>query len=116
MMLIRRGTPCDRRNKAPTAERRNGFDRVIQERFKGLTVLPTLESHNNKDRTARIIRRTFATHSDIAGVYVMGSEAAMALQTVADLCDTSKLVIVAHERTPTTEAMLRDDTVDALVG
>ncbi len=60
-------------------ERRLGFDEVINADYPHLTVLPSLETYGDPERTARIIGISFASHPDICGVYVLGSEARLPL-------------------------------------
>jgi LacI family transcriptional regulator len=96
-------------------ERRLGFDQVIAQDFPHLTVLPSLETHGDADRSLRIIRRSFASHDTIAGVYVASSEARVPLEVVAGITMRERPVIIAHEHTPFTEAALRASQIDALI-
>lgn len=96
-------------------ERRLGFDEVINADYPGLTVLPSLETHGDAERTDRIIRTTFASNPEISGVYMLGSEARLPLQTVTQLTGAGRAVIIAHERTPCTEAALRSGVIDVLI-
>ena len=93
-------------------QRRLGFDQIIGRDYPHLTVLPSLETHSDPDRTARILTASFGSHPDITGLYVLGSEARMTLQRMpAAACP----VIIAHERTPFTEAGLQTGQIDALI-
>ena len=96
-------------------ERRLGFDEVINADFPGLTVLPSLETYGDAERTEHILAMTFASHPDISGVYVLGSEARIPLQLVERILPGAKPIIIAHERTPFTEAGLRSGQIDALI-
>jgi LacI family transcriptional regulator len=96
-------------------ERRLGFDEVINADYPHLTVLPSLETYGDPDRTARIIRGSFASHRDIAGVYVLGSEARVPLAVVTDIAAAAQPIIIAHERTPFTEAALMAQRIAALI-
>ena len=93
-------------------ERRLGFDAVISRDYPHLTVLPSLETHSDPDRTARILSASFTSHPDITGLYVLGSEARMPLQRVPP---TAHPVIIAHERTPYTESALQSGQIAALI-
>lgn len=106
-------------------ERRLGFDEIITRDYPYLTVLPSLETHGDAERTARIIRNSFASHRQIVGVYIASSEARAPLEVVTEEVVTEKVmtgqpdlgrpVIIAHERTPFTEAALMAGRIDALI-
>lgn len=96
-------------------ERRLGFDEVINADYPHLTVLPSLETRGEAERTDRIIRTTFARNPDISGIYILSSEARLPLETVTQITDGGRPVIIAHERTQFTEAALLSRRIDALI-
>ncbi len=96
-------------------ERRLGFDAVINADYPHLTVLPSLETYGDAERTGRVIRGSFARNPGLAGVYILGSEARIPLEVVAEVADAGQPVIIAHERTPFTEAALLSRRIDALI-
>ncbi|MEO8244431.1 MAG: LacI family DNA-binding transcriptional regulator [bacterium] len=96
-------------------ERRLGFDEVIGADYPHLTVLPSLETHGDPDRTERIVTASFRNHPDITGVYVLGSEARLPLQAITCNRDADPPAIIAHERTPFTETGLMTRQIDALI-
>ena len=96
-------------------ERRLGFDEVINADYPHLTVLPSLETYGDAERTERVIRGSFTRNPGLAGVYILGSEARIPLQTLARVSGTPPPVIIAHERTPFTEAALLSSQIDALI-
>jgi LacI family transcriptional regulator len=96
-------------------ERRLGFDQVMTRHFANLAVLPSLETHGDPDRTQRIIRNSFLNHPDIIGVYVLSSEARRPLEAVATAQGHDQPIIIAHERTPFTEAALLDRQIDGVI-
>ena len=96
-------------------ERRLGFDEVINTDYPHLTVLPSLETYGDPDRTARIIGSSFTSHRTIAGVYVLSSEARLPLEVVTRQTVAGHPLIIAHERTPFTEAALVSNRIDALI-
>ena len=95
-------------------ERRLGFDEGINADDPHLTVLPSLETYGEAERTARVILGSFASHPSLAGVYILGSEARIPPEILAGI-PNAKPVIIAHERTPFTEAALLSDHIDALI-
>lgn len=96
-------------------ERRLGFDQVISPDYQQFHALPTLETHGYPDRTNLVLKNAFAAHKDIVGLYIMGSEARVAIEFARKLHGDGKLITVAHERTPSTEQALRENTLDALI-
>jgi LacI family transcriptional regulator len=102
-------------NARDSLERRLGFDTVINADYPHLTVLPSLETNADPERAARIIRSALVSHPSVAGIYVLGSEARVPLQVLAGLPVAGPRTIIAHERTPFTEAALRSGQIDALI-
>lgn len=96
-------------------ERRLGFDGVINGAFGALNVLPSLETHGDPDRARRIIETVFAAHDDLTGLYIMGSEARIPLDLARRSCPRRMPITVAHERTPSTVAALREGKLDAVI-
>ncbi|MEM7633916.1 MAG: LacI family DNA-binding transcriptional regulator [Pseudomonadota bacterium] len=96
-------------------QRRLGFDNILNSRFPDLSALPSLETHGDEARTGRIIARTFEHHDDIVAVYVMSSEARIPVTHIAGCYDLEKLAVVVHERTPFSEASIRDEQIDAII-
>lgn len=96
-------------------QRRLGFDRVLNTCFPALRALPSLETHNDEARAHRIISRQLEADADIVAVYVLNSEARIAVEQVANCRELTTLTIVVHERTPFTETALLNDQIDAVV-
>lgn len=96
-------------------ERRLGFDEVLNSDYPHLTALPSLETYGDAERSARVIANSFASHPDIAGVYILGSEARIPLEILTALPRPVQPVIIAHERTPFSEAALLSNRIDALI-
>ena len=96
-------------------ERRLGFDRIMSRGYPQFHALPTLETHGTPERTNLVLTNAFAAHKDIVGLYIMGSEARVAIDFAQSLRGKEKIVTIAHERTPSTEQALRANTLDALI-
>ncbi len=95
-------------------ERRLGFDEVINREYPGLLPLPSVETRGDTARTRRIFETVFANHPDITGLYVMSAEARIPVGEIARIA-TKPLVKIVHERTPFTEAALRNGEIDAVI-
>ncbi|MEH6725849.1 MAG: LacI family DNA-binding transcriptional regulator [Hyphomicrobiales bacterium] len=96
-------------------ERRIGFDRIINEKFPHLEVLPSLETYADPARAKRIIERSFQFNKDIIAVYVLSSEARIPIKAVSECADLESLCAVAHERTPFTEEAIRAEQLKAII-
>lgn len=96
-------------------ERRLGFDAVINADYPQLSVLPSLETYGDRERAAHVIRNSFDSHDDIIGIYILSSEARVPLEVVLKEVKSRHRVIIAHERTPFTEASLKSGQIDALI-
>ncbi|MEQ9260884.1 MAG: LacI family DNA-binding transcriptional regulator [Roseovarius sp.] len=102
-------------NSLDSVERRLGFDTVLTKDFPRLTALPSVETYGDPARTRAVIANSYANHPDIVGAYLLSSEARPALMALCEASDPSAQVILAHERTAFTEAMLREGTLDAVI-
>lgn len=105
----------DTMQSASSLGRRLGFDGVINQHFAHLTVLPSLETYGDKDRTNRVVKTVLDAHPDLVGVYVIGSEARLPLNAIRQSGRSRDLITIVHERTPTTVAALKTGQVDAVV-
>ncbi len=96
-------------------ERRLGFDAVVIADFPDLSVLPSLETYGDPARTAQIIHSAIHDFSDVAGVYIMSSEARIPLEALMQTPRSDDLTILAHERTKFTETALQSGALDAVI-
>lgn len=106
---------ADSMHSRDSLQRRLGFDEVINEDYPHLQVLPSLETYGDAARARRIIRSSFDNHHTIGGIYVISPEARIPLEVVFGISAAADTVIIAHERTPFTEAALIANQVDALI-
>lgn len=96
-------------------EKRLGFDAVIESDFNGLTVLPSVESHDDPSRMAEIVGAVLATRPKLTGVYSMGSGNSSLLRALSRSGRLEDLIVIAHELTPTTRQALLDNTIAAVI-
>ncbi len=96
-------------------ERRLGFDGVVNRDYSNLRVLPTLETHGDPGRTRHVLRNALDAHDDVVGLYIMGPEARTPIEVGGQLNAINRLVVIAHERTLSTEAALRSGEIDAVI-
>ncbi len=96
-------------------ERRLGFDTELNASFPNLYALPSLETYGDQDRAEAIIGTMLSNHPDVAGIYIMSSEARIPLTVISGIAGTQRIVKVAHERTPFTEAALRNGGLQSVI-
>ncbi len=96
-------------------ERRFGFDNIMAEHFPALTVLPTIESHNDSHRLIAIVRQVLAAHADIIGIYALGSGNAAILDVLRATDTIRNATVIMHELTPVTRAALEAEEVDVVI-
>ncbi|MFN3259512.1 MAG: LacI family DNA-binding transcriptional regulator [Pikeienuella sp.] len=96
-------------------ERRLGFEAVIAGEFKGLRVLPSVESFDDPVRMEEIVREVVATRRRLVGVYSMGSGNAAMLRALRRSGRLDDLVVIAHELTPSTRRALEEGEIAAVI-
>lgn len=96
-------------------ERRLGFDAVLNEFFPNLTALPSLETFGDPERTHQIIETTLTANPNLLGIYIIGSEARVPLEAVERLGHDRGLIVLAHERTPSTTSALKEGRLAAVI-
>jgi LacI family transcriptional regulator len=96
-------------------DRRFGFDDVINNDFPHLRALPSLETYGDPERAETIIPSTLASNPDIAGLYIMSSEAQVPVTALRASSRSEGIITIAHERTPFTEIALQTGAIDAVI-
>jgi LacI family transcriptional regulator len=95
------------------AERRLGFDRVMQAGFPHLTTLPTLECHDDPETIAAAVPAALAAHPGILGIYSVGAGNRSLIRALKAL--PRKPVTIAHELSPHARLALEDGTFDVVI-
>jgi len=96
-------------------ERRFGFDTILSERFSGLEVLPTIESHDDNLRLIAIMKTVMSNNRDIKGIYALGAGNAAILDVLRATGRLGACTLIMHELTPVTRAALEANEVDAVI-
>lgn len=96
-------------------ERRLGFDEVMLDRFGGIEVLPTVETHGRPQRMADVLHDLLAHAPRAAGVYLLGAGQRALTATLAGLDLPRRPVVITHDLTPHARAALLDGRVDAVI-
>ena len=97
-----------------STQRRQGFDAVLRH-FPDLVALPSLETRAEPERAHLVVSEALGRRPGIIGAYILGSEARIPATAIARHVPLSKLTVVAHERTPFTEAALDSGEIDAII-
>lgn len=114
----KRGTVAvvnDTMQSRDSLERRLGFDEIVNQFFPNLTVLPSLETFGDPERTHRIVETTLNANANLLGVYIIGSEARVPLEAMERLGHSRGLTVLAHERTPSTISALKEGKLAAVI-
>ena len=96
-------------------DRRLGFDAIIREEFSGLRPLPTLETHNDPERTEQTLARAIDAYPGIIGVYSMVGGDKSVLEALRRFGRLKDLIVIVHELTPAARSALIDREVDAVI-
>ena len=96
-------------------ERRIGFDSVIARSFPQITVLPSVESHDDAQRIEAILSQVLSATSDLVGVYAMGPGNETLVRALRRVGRLEDLVIVVHELTPEVRGAMVWDEVDVAI-
>lgn len=96
-------------------ERRIGFDSEMNQNFPNLRPLPSLETYGDDERAEHIMQSSIKNNPDLVGVYVLSSEARVPLTVLNQTMNTGHLIKICHERTPFTEAALKEGQLDAAI-
>lgn len=97
-----------------SVERRQGFDELIGVEFPHLSVLPSLESHDDEARLMEIVARALRNHPPVQGIYAAGGDNASLLRALRSI-GREGLVVVAHELTDATRRGLESGAVAAVI-
>jgi len=96
-------------------ERRLGFDSVMAANFPNLSVLPSIETHGDAERTERNVSSALQVHPDLCGVYVLGSGIQVLVNTLSRSDRLAEMIVLAHELTPFTKSALLERSIDAVI-
>ena len=96
-------------------ERRLGFDEVMLAEFPSLTVMPSVETHNDPERTRSIIHRVVFKNRDLLGVYSMGPSNRYLIDILRETGRLKDIVYIGHEITPHTTEALQKGEIDVII-
>lgn len=94
-------------------ERRHGFDQVMEQQFPGFDVLPTIEIHDPEILADNILPNAMQSWPGVQGIYSTASSNQGLIEFLKR--EAMRVVVIAHELTPTSQAALRQGLFDALI-
>jgi LacI family transcriptional regulator len=97
------------------AERLFGFTQVLLQDHPGLQVLPPEIGQDDDLRSRAAAERILHVHPGLVGLYSVGAGTAGLAQAVQASGRAKSVVVVAHELTTASRALLLDGTIDALI-
>lgn len=96
-------------------ERRHGFDQVMDGDYPQLEPLPSIEGQEDPAHVERVTLRALQQNPDTVGIYSAGPS----VQGIANAVSASGLaqrpILIDHELTQNSEALLRKGVIDALI-
>lgn len=96
-------------------ERRLGFDQVMAGSFPHIEVLPSLESYDKEEVTARVVSEVLETRPHITGIYSVGHGSRALVDVLRDHERGGGMTLIAHELTKVTRKALYDGLMDAVI-
>lgn len=97
------------------ADRRVGFEQVIEREYPTLEVLQAPEGRDDSAVTARLMHDLLAEHADLVGVYNVGAGNRGIIEALEASGRQAQTVVVAHELTPHSRRALISGTFDAVI-
>lgn len=96
-------------------EREMGFRQILSEDFPGLRILDLRESHEDRDTARAETCALLDRHPDLAAIYNAGGATVGIARGLADRGAAGRVVLVAHDLTAESRALLIDGTLDAVI-
>ncbi|MCV6594177.1 MAG: LacI family DNA-binding transcriptional regulator [Silicimonas sp.] len=96
-------------------ERRHGFDQVVGADFPNLDPLPSVEGQEDPAHTEQVTLRALRENPDAIGIYSVGASVQGIARAIAAAGLPHRPVLVDHELTENSAALLRAGVVDAVI-
>ncbi|MCH2077527.1 MAG: LacI family DNA-binding transcriptional regulator [Rhodobacteraceae bacterium] len=96
-------------------ERRHGFDQVVSADYTHLEPLPSVEGQEDPAHTEKVTLRALQQNRDAIGVYSVGASVQGIARAIAAADLPTRPVLIDHELTENSAALLRDGVIDAVI-
>lgn len=96
-------------------ERDTGFRSILAEEFARLTIVRTLESHDEAGESYTLGRDLLDEFPHLAGIYCIGGGRQGIVRALREAGRQSRLVLICHDHTAETRDFLLDGSIDAVI-
>ena len=96
-------------------ERRVGFEQVLKTEYSRLTMLPLVESADDREAAAQIVGRMLDEHPDLIGIYSISAGNRGILSMLEQRKPDPRPVLIVHELSPHIRHALLTGQVDAVI-
>lgn len=96
-------------------ERRLGFDEVVSAHYPHLAPLPSVEGQEDPEHTEAVTLRALKRNPDTVGIYSGGASVLAISRAITAAKLPVRPVLIDHELTENSSALLRDGTIDAVI-
>lgn len=97
-------------------DRLNGFVDKIRETGSAITIIETQENQDRKDEAFKITLEYLNQYPGLTGIYVTGGGIGGVGSALDLLNPTRRIHVICHDLTPDSVSMLKNDTVDFVLG
>ncbi|MDY8109526.1 LacI family DNA-binding transcriptional regulator [Fulvimarina sp. 2208YS6-2-32] len=92
-----------------------GFSQIVERNFPHLTVLPVIETRDERNRAERAAKDVLGEHPDLVGIYNVGAGNVGIASALRAGATAIRPVVVCHELTPGSVEALRAGQFDAIL-
>lgn len=96
-------------------EREAGFRAVLQERFGGLDILPSIVTDEDSTRARSAMTTLLRRRPDLAGVYCVGAGRSGIVEALQVAAPARRPFVVVHDLTDSARQWLHDDVIDVVI-
>ena len=96
-------------------QREYGFRTLLDEQFKGLTILPAVETRDDNRISQPAMERMLLDTDDLVGVYCVGAGRAGIAAALQVAGGARRPFVIMHDLTDATRAWLAEDLIDVVI-
>lgn len=96
-------------------EREFGFRALLEDQFRGLTILPAVETGEDSDKSRAALQALLRNHPDLAGIYSVGAGRTGIARALRDRAREKRPFVIMHDLTESTRDWLVEDLIDVII-
>lgn len=96
-------------------QREYGFRTLLEEQFKGLTILPPIETRDENKISQPAMERLLRDADDLVGVYCVGAGRAGIVEALKASASNKRPFVIMHDLTDATRAWLAEELIDVII-